>query len=180
MTNEKSFDVAILVAGGLLALSSLTTWIRVSVLGVNGMDSWWGFVTLVSGVLIALYGAVRIWPDFISSAGFRDNSKVLALVGCVASIGVLGYVGIRVVDLGRQFDTSVKESSSDATELGADFQAALDEFSQSLADAFTPTLGFGWYLGAASVVAGTVLVIRSKGGLGSEGITMDSPVGPEA
>ena len=162
MASEKTFDTAILVTGSLLMVSSLTTWIRVSVLGVNAMDSWWGFATLVSGALIALHGASRIWPGFISSAGFRNSSKMIALAGCAGAIAVLGYVGVRVVDLGRQFDSSTNQTATDTGDFGEELQAALDEFTQSIEDAFTPTLAFGWYLGAASSVAASVLVLRSR------------------
>ena len=162
MNNQKNSDLAITVLGALVAIASLTTWIRIAVIGVSGMDSWWGFVTFASGVLIASYGASRAWPEFLKSSGYRTNSRRLALVGCAGAIVVLGYVGIRVTDIGRQFDDTVSQSSTDTSGLGNDFDQAVQDFQNSIADAFKPSLAFGWYLGAVSTVLATGLVAKSK------------------
>jgi hypothetical protein len=38
----------------------------------------------------------------------------------------------------------------------------LDEFEESLKDAFRPSLGLGWYLSAISTVGGLVVVLKKR------------------
>jgi hypothetical protein len=90
--------------------------------------------------------------------------KKLVVVGLVASLGVVAYVGVRLTDASREFNeaTSTDSGDVDTSVLGSEFQDALDEFEESLKDAFRPSLGLGWYLSAISTVGGLVVVLKKR------------------
>jgi hypothetical protein len=158
-------DVIELVLAVLLLVGSLSPWITISFLSVNGTDTWWGIVTLFGSIALAFHAVTRLWPGSFDST-IAGVSRIGALVGLAASLAILGYVGVRLVEASRQFSTDIGTTEAQVTDdtsgLGEEFDDALEEFTQSLTELLDPRLALGWYLSTASATAGLVLVARSS------------------
>jgi len=164
MKKQNPLDLGLFAVGIVLAIASLTPWITIGFISVNGTSTWWGFATLAGGLSMIALASSRLWPDILDDS-ISKHLKNVAIAGSVVAIAVLAYVGIRLTDASRQFNDSLKEESSSQTDLsglGQDFQDSLDEFTDSLAKAFQPSLALGWYAGIASSVGGLILVLKKR------------------
>ena len=166
MSKQRPQDFAQLGLALVLAISSLTPWIHISVISVAGTATWWGYVTLGGALLIGFDAASKLWPNSIDSQLSRQ-SRLASIVGACAAILVLGYVGLRLTEASRQFDDSTSSledvsSGSDESVLGDEFQESLDEFENSLKEMFKPSLAAGWYMSAISAVGGLVLTVKRR------------------
>jgi hypothetical protein len=76
------------------------------------------------------------------------------LIGAVASLGSLTYVAVRIRQVAGEFsDVAETEPVTQTTDdIFGDLTEALDEFAQTLADAFKPRLAMGWYVCAVSIL----------------------------
>jgi hypothetical protein len=117
----------------------------------------------VGGLLVIINAATRLWPDFLD-AQIARYSKMAAILGLLASLGVVAYVGIQLTDASRQFNDETSSTTTDTTEsgLGSEFDDSMDEFSDSLADLFKPSLGTGWYISGASSLVGLGLILKKS------------------
>jgi hypothetical protein len=161
---QRPIDFALLGAGVLTVIGSISPWFTILILNVAGTDTWWGFITIGSGVLVIASAAARIWPNLIQ-AHLRRGLQTAAVATAVAALATVSYVGLRLTDVSRDFNDSIRDNESTTQTTIADdifgdfsdeFQKSLDEFSNSLVEAFKPRLASGWY----------ITLIASLGGLG--------------
>lgn len=152
-TKQSPFDLALLAAGVGLVFGSFSPWISVLVIKVAGTDGFFGFVTLISGVLIVLQASSKLWPNFLDEK-YSSKLPLASLIGAVASLGSLTYVAVRIRQVAGEFsDVAETEPVTQTTDdIFGDLTEALDEFAQTLADAFKPRLAMGWYVCAVSIL----------------------------
>jgi hypothetical protein len=160
---QKPIDLVLFILGFLLIIGSLASWVDLGVISVSATRTWWGYVTIIAGIVVILHASTRLWPGFLDVQIAR-YTKTAAIIGLVASLGVVAYVGIKLTDASRQFNDETNSVSSDTTPsgLGSEFDDSMKEFSDSIANMFKPTLGTGWYISGASSLVGLGLVLRKK------------------
>jgi len=165
---QRPIDFVLLGAGVLTVIGSISPWFSILILNVAGTDTWWGFVTIGSGVLVIASAAARIWPNLIQ-AHLRKGLQVATVVGVAAALATVSYVGLRLTDVSRDFDDTASEAKSTTEttvaddifgEFATDFQESLDEFTNSLAEAFKPRLASGWYITLVSSLGSLGLLLR--------------------
>ena len=165
---QRPIDFALLGAGVLTVIGSISPWFSILILNVAGTDTWWGFVTIVSGVLVIASAAARIWPKLIQ-AHLRKGLQAATVVGVAAALATVSYVGLRLTEVSRDFDdsTSQTEATTETTvaddifgEFATDLEESLNEFSNSLAEAFKPRLASGWYITLVSSLGSLGLLLR--------------------
>lgn len=164
MNKQNPLDLFLLGLGIALAVASLTPWISIGFISVNGTATWWGYVTLVGGLSVVSFAATRLWPQVLDES-VAKHLKNVALVGTVVSILVLAYVGVRLTDASRQFNDAMSEDTSSNTDLsgfGQEFEDSFNEFTDSLVKAFSPSLAVGWYIGSASSIGSLILVLKRR------------------
>ena len=165
MKRQSPWDLAGLVLAIVLAIGSFTPWITISFLSVNGIDTWWGFVTLTGALALGFRAVTRLWPGAIDQSIAR-HSRNVALAGLLASLAILGYVGVRLTEASRQFSSEMDSGTTEVTEdtsgLGEEFDDALNEFTEALSDLFNPRLATGWYLSVAGTIGGLVVTVRRE------------------
>lgn len=161
-TKQSPKDLALLATGVGLVFGSFSPWISVSVITVAGTDGFFGFVTLISGLLLTLLASSKLWPNFLDKK-YSSKLRLASLVGAAASLGSLTYVAVRIRQVAGEFSDAVEaESASQTTDdIFGDLTKALDEFAQTLADAFKPRLAMGWYVSAVSVACALVIMFVS-------------------
>jgi uncharacterized membrane protein YedE/YeeE len=143
----------------LLLLGAFLPWVKVFAFGISGVDTDWGIVTLLIGVvaLVAAFGAGRIFDPSKANIFL----KVTAALGVVA-VAIAVYVGFAIRDAVAEDETGTETSTSEEQDLGELGEGFEDAFSD-LADALKPTTGVGVYatlLGGALVAAGGILGSR--------------------
>lgn len=167
---QRPIDFALLGAGVLTVIGSISPWFSILILNVAGTDTWWGFVTIGSGVLVIASAAARIWPNLIQ-AHLRRSLQIVSVVAVVAALATVSYVGLRLTDVSRDFDDSVRDNESTTQTTVADdvfgdfaneFQKSLDEFSNSIVEAFKPRLGTGWYITLLSSLGSLGLLVGRR------------------
>ena len=158
-TKQSPLDLGLLATGIGLVFGSFSPWISVSVITVAGTDGFFGFVTLISGLLLTLLASSKLWPNFLDKK-YSSKLRLASLIGAVASLGSLTYVAVRIRQVAGEFSDAVEtEPASQTTDdIFADLTKALDEFAQTLADAFKPRLAMGWYVSAVSVACALVIM----------------------
>jgi hypothetical protein len=177
MKKQNPLDLILLAVGIALAVASLTPWITIGFISVNGTATWWGYATLVGAISVIAFAATRLWPQMLDES-LAKHLKNIAVVGSIVAIVVLAYVGIRLTDASRQFNDALNEdttSESDLSGLGQEFEDSLNEFTDSLAKAFQPSLALGWFVASASSVGSLVLVLKKREEEASESPVFDPP-----
>lgn len=165
---QRPIDFLLLASGIFTIVGSISPWFSITFINVAGIDTWWGFLTIVSGVLVAVSASVRIWPNLIDLQLHR-GLKVLSIVGVIAAIATVSYVGIRLSEVSQSFDepTGTENSTTETTmaddvfgEFATDFEKSLEEFTDVITDAFRPRLGGGWYVTLGSSLVSFALLVR--------------------
>lgn len=156
---QNPVDLGLLLAGFLLVIGSVSPWISIAIMNVAGIDGWRGYITLLAGLVIALTGATRLWPQLLD---IRFGSKLLVAsrVLVIGSLAVLVEVAIRLKQVADELSDIESESGASQTSdavLG-DFAKALDDLAKSITDALKPSLAIGWYLCMISAIVGGVLL----------------------
>ena len=70
-TKQSPLDLGLLATGIGLVFGSFSPWISVSVITVAGTDGFFGFVTLLSGLLLTLLASSKLWPNFLDKKYFE-------------------------------------------------------------------------------------------------------------
>jgi hypothetical protein len=158
-TKQNSLDLALLAVGIGLIFGSFSPWISVSIISVAGTDGFFGFVTLISGSLFIFLASSKLWPNFLDKK-YSSKLRLASLIGAVASLGSLTYVAVRIRQVAGEFsDIAETEPITQTTDdVFGDLTEALDEFAQTLADAFKPRLAMGWYVSAVSLVCALAIM----------------------
>ena len=158
-TKQSPIDLALLAAGVALVFGSFSPWISVLVIKVAGTDGFFGFVTLISGVLFVLQASSKLWPNFLDKK-YSSKLPLASFIGAVASLGSLTYVAVRIRQVAGEFsDVGETEPVTQTTDdIFGDLTEALDEFAQTLADAFKPRLAMGWYVCAVSLICAFAII----------------------
>ena len=165
MKKQHPLDLSLLVTGIVLGVASLTPWINIGFISVNGTATWWGYTTLVGALSVVAFASTRLWPQMLDES-IAKYLKNIALAGSIVAIVVLAYVGIRLTDASRQFNDSMNENTSEVTDLsglGQEFEDSLNEFANSIAKAFQPSLALGWYASSVASVGSLILVVKKRG-----------------
>jgi hypothetical protein len=120
-------------------------------------------VTLVSGLILALSAATRLWPQMLDER-FASKLVLSSNIALVASFAVLVEVAIRINQVAGQMEDvgSTQQSTQSSDDIFGDITQAFDEFAKSLSEALKPRLAIGWYLCLLSVLACGVLVVLAK------------------
>ena len=114
---------------------------------------------MISGVLFVLQASSKLWPNFLDQK-YSSKLPLASLIGAVASLGSLTYVAVRIRQVAGEFsDVAETEPVTQTTDdIFGDLTEALDEFAQTLADAFKPRLAMGWYVSAVSLICALAIV----------------------
>lgn len=165
---QRPVDFVLLALGVLMIIGSISPWVSILIVSVAGVDTWWGFVTIASGVLISVAGAARIWPSLIQKH-LRRGLHIAALAASITALVTVSYVGFRLNEVSRDFNDAAAQSEPMANttsedelfgDFTADFQKSLEEFSNSIAEAFKPRLGTGWFICLIAGLGSVGLLLR--------------------
>ena len=159
---QNPLDLALLATGLALIAGSFSPWITIAVMQISGIDGWRGYVTLVSGVILMVYAATRLWRNILDER-FVSKLGILSVVLLTSSLGVLVEIAVRLSQVTSELsdiNSGTGSTTSTDTVLG-DFSQALEDFTKSLTDALKPSLAIGWYICVLSVVgAGALMFVR--------------------
>ena len=157
---QNPYDLGLLVAGVGLIVGSFSPWISVVIVNIAGTAGFRGYITLISGLIVSLYAATRLWPNLLDTK-LSSKLNVLSKISLAASLIVLGEVAIRIKQVAGQLnDVADTQPVTQATDdIFGGMTQALDDFAKSLADAFTPRLALGWYVCLVSVAVAIALVL---------------------
>jgi hypothetical protein len=160
---QNPLDLGMFAAGLAMIIGSFSPWISVAIVSVSGTDGWRGYVTLVSGLIIALNAATRLWPKVLDER-FASKLGLLSNIALASSFAVLVEVAIRINQVAGQMEDvgSTQQSTQSSDDIFGDITKAFDEFAKSLSEAFKPRLAIGWYLCLLSVLACGVVVVLAK------------------
>jgi hypothetical protein len=161
---QNPYDLGLLAAGVGLIVGSFSPWISVIIVNIAGTAGFRGYITLISGLIISLYAATRLWPNLLDTK-LSSKLNMLSKISLAASAIVLVEVAIRIKQVAGQLnDVADTQPATQATDdIFGGMTQALDDFAKSIADAFKPRLAMGWYICLLSVaVAITMVFIPRK------------------
>jgi hypothetical protein len=167
--NQKYTDLGLLLSGIGLVVGSFGAWISVLIVTISGTSGFRGYITLASGLLLVVFASSRLWPNLLDE---RIGSKLsrFSVAAIIVSAVVLVEVAVRIRQVAGQvksIDDTAETSQSSDQALG-EFGQAIDDFTKSLTEAFTPRLAMGWYVSSLSVVAASVFIfLQGRGKQGS-------------
>ena len=161
-----------IVGGALAAVGSFLAWASVSAAGQNvsakGTDGSDGYITLVAGIILILYGVARL------TGNAMGTKKAMAVIAIVA--GLVGG-GVAVYDAATAKERVLDEAASQvASSAGVSKTAARALLDQAVASG---QVDISLSLGIFVVIAGGVLgLVGGVMGLGSSGET--APAMPDS
>ena len=160
---QNPLDLGMFAAGLAMIIGSFSPWISFAIVSISGTDGWRGYVTLASGLILALNAATRLWPQMLDER-FASKLGLLSNIALVTSFAVLVEVAIRINQVAGQIEDvgSTQQSTQSSDDIFGDITQVFDEFAKSLSEAFKPRLVIGWYLCLLSVLACGVLVVLAK------------------
>jgi len=161
---QNPYDLGLLAAGVGLVVGSFSPWISVVIVNIAGTAGFRGYITLISGLIVSLYAATRLWPNLLDTK-LSSKLNLLSKISLAASVIVLVEVAIRIKQVAGQMndvaDTQPVTQTTD--DIFGEMTQAFDDFANSLADAFKPRLAMGWYVCLVSVAVAIALVfIKSR------------------
>lgn len=161
---QNPYDLGLFAAGVGLIVGSFSPWISVVIINIAGTSGFRGYITLISGLIISLYAATRLWPNLLD-AKISSKLNFLSKISLVASVIALVEVAIRIRQVAGQLndvaDTQPITQTTD--DIFGGMTQALDDLTKSIADAFKPRLAMGWYVCLiSSVVAAILIFVSSK------------------
>lgn len=160
---QNPLDLSMFAAGLAMIIGSFSPWISVAIVSISGTDGWRGYVTLVSGLILALHAATRLWPQMLDER-FASKLGLLSNIALAASFAVLVEVAIRINQVAGQMEDvgSTQQPTQSSDDIFGNITQAFDEFAKSLSEALKPRLAIGWYLCLISVLACGGLVVLAK------------------
>lgn len=160
---QNPLDLGMFAAGLAMIIGSFSPWISVAIVSISGTDGWRGYVTLVSGLILTLHAAAKLWPQMLDER-FASKLGLSSNIALVASFAVLVEVAIRINQVAGQMEDvgSTQQSTQSSDDIFGDITQAFDEFAKSLSEALKPRLAIGWYLCLLSVLTCGVLVVLAK------------------
>lgn len=161
---QNPYNLGLLAAGVGLVVGSFSPWISVMIVNIAGTAGFRGYITLISGLVISLYAATRLWPNLLDMK-LSSKLNLLSKISLAASVIVLVEVAIRIKQVAGQLkDVADTQPVTQATDdIFGGMTDALDDFAKSLADAFKPRLAMGWYVCLVSVAVAIALFFISNG-----------------
>lgn len=158
---QNPFDLGLLIVGVALIVGSFSPWISVVIVNFSGTAGFRGYITLLTGLIISLHASTELWPNLLD-VKLSSRLKLLSRISLMASLIVLVEIAFRIKQVAGQLgdvaDTQPVTQSTD--DIFGGMTQALDEFANSLAEAFKPRLAIGWYICLLSVVVAAVLVFK--------------------
>ena len=160
---QNPLDLGRFAAGLAMIIGSFSPWISVAIVSISGTDGWRGYVTLVSGLILTLHAATKLWPQMLDER-FASKLGLSSNIALVASFAVLVEVAIRINHVAGQMEDvgSTQQSTQSSDDIFGDITQAFDDFAKSLSEALKPRLAIGWYLCLLSVLTCGVLVVLAK------------------
>lgn len=157
---QNPYDLGLLATGIGLIVGSFSPWISVMIVNIAGTAGFRGYITLISGLIISLYAATRLWPNLLDTK-LSSKLNLLSKISLAATVIVLVEVAIRIKQVAGQLnDVADTQPVTQATDdIFGGMTEALDDFAKSLADAFKPRLAMGWYVCLVSVAVAIALVL---------------------
>lgn len=158
---NKNLNIALLITGVFLVVGSIAPWISLSMLNISGIDGWRGFVAVLAGLMVIVFGSLRTWPHLFEAKIF-EKFHLLVLGLLVATTAILFEVAIRINQVTREMNSSSEDASSgiDDVDLG-ELTDVINEFTNSIMEAFKPRLAIGWYMTLIASIASIVIVAMS-------------------
>ena len=156
---QNPYDLGLLAAGVGLVVGSFSPWISVVIVNIAGTAGFRGYITLISGLIVSLYAATRLWPNLLDTK-LSSKLKLPSKISLAASVIVLVEVAILIKQVAGQLnDMADTQPVTQATDdIFGEMTQAFDDFANSLADAFKPHLAMGWYVCLVSVAVAIALV----------------------
>ena len=141
---QNPYDLGLFAAGVGLIVGSFSPWISVVIINIAGTSGFRGYITLISGLIISLHAATRLWPNLLE-AKISSKLNYLSKISIVASVTVLVEVAFRIRQVAGQLndvaDTQPITQTTD--DIFGGMTQALDDLTKSIADAFKPRLAMG-------------------------------------
>jgi hypothetical protein len=160
-SRHKNLDIALLITGVFLVVGSVAPWISLSMLNISGIDGWRGFVAVVSGLVVIVLGSMNIWPHLFEAKIF-EKFHLLVLGLLAATTVILIEVAIRINQVAREMNSSSEDASSGINDVDlGELTDAINEFTNSILEAFKPRLAIGWYVTLIASVAAIGIIAAS-------------------
>jgi len=160
---QSVYDLGLLASGLGLIVGSFSPWISVLIVNIAGTAGFRGYITLTSGLVIALHASTKLWPNLLDSK-LTTKLGLISKIFLAASLAVLLEVAFRINqvanELSGESDTQPVTQTTDGI-LG-DISQAFDDFAQSLTDAFKPRLAMGWYVCLGSIIVAIAMMLISQ------------------
>jgi hypothetical protein len=160
-SQNKNLNIALFITGVFLVLGSIAPWISLSMLNISGIDGWRGFVAVLSGLMVIVLGSMNIWPHLFEAKIF-EKFHLLVLGLLAATIVILFEVAIRINQVAREMNSSSEDAPSDMGDVDlGELTDAINEFTNSILEAFKPRLAIGWYVTLMASVAAIGMIATS-------------------
>jgi signal transduction histidine kinase len=156
-----NLNIALFVTGVFLVVGSIAPWISLSMLNISGIDGWRGFVAVLSGLMVIVLGSMNIWPHLFEAKIFEKLH--LLVLGLLATTTVILFeVAIRINQVAREMNSSSEDASSGINDVDlGELTDAINEFTNSILEAFKPRLAIGWYVTLMASVAAIGMIATS-------------------
>ncbi|HUF34262.1 MAG TPA: hypothetical protein VMN58_13745 [Acidimicrobiales bacterium] len=172
-TGAPRWALLLLGGGAALVLGAFLPWVRILVFEISGVTARWGIVTLLGGIVV-LVAAYQAWKGGLLSA--RATRPLLIAAAVAGGIGVLVPAAVAVELKESVAESEVSEddsleadggftSAEDDEFFDEEWEAQMEEFERSIAEAFAIKLGFGLWLsllGGGVALAGAIDALRSR------------------
>jgi hypothetical protein len=162
-SQNKNLNMALLITGVFLVVGSIAPWISLSMLNISGIDGWRGFISVLAGLMVIVFGSLRSWPHLFEAKIFEKfHLLVLGLLSVTTVI--LFEVAIRINQVARDMNSSGEDAASDIDDVDlGELTDAINEFTDSIMEALKPRLAIGWYITLiASVASIGVIAVSMK------------------
>jgi hypothetical protein len=160
-SQNKNLNIALFITGVFLVLGSIAPWISLSMLNISGIDGWRGFVAVLSGLMVIVLGSMNIWPHLFEAKIF-EKFHLLVLGLLAATTVILFEVAIRINQVAREMNASSEDAPSDMGDVDlGELTDAINEFTNSIMEAFKPRLAIGWYVTLIASVASIGIIAAS-------------------
>jgi hypothetical protein len=153
-SNLRRGNALLLIFGALIVIASAFPWVSVSFVNGRGIDSWRGFVSIATGLLIGTFAASQIWRSFIDSK-IQPYLRFGSILMNLCTIGLFAEIGYKTLNASKQ----ISELGNSVDSSFGDFGDSLNQFANSIANEFNPRLAIGWYMGLIGLVASLALLL---------------------
>jgi hypothetical protein len=156
------------VGGAAMAIGSLAPWVTIFLINISGVDAEYGIVTLLAGVVCSV-AAYEVWKGGVFRHIAKRTVLTVALLAAIAGAASPIYVAAEAkrsvagaqLGSGTGFGVPTAPGSTQFPSINNGLQG----FTNSLAQAFGPKIGFGVWLsilGGLASMAGALDQLRKQ------------------